>query len=65
MLKIDLYEYINNKDNLENLKIKHIGSAKGPFWTKLSLINSSNELKKISLYKLSGMNKIDVCFKRQ
>lgn len=55
------YEDIVNKNNLENLKIKHIGAAKGPFWTKLSLINNSNEMKKISLYNpLSGMNKIDV-----
>jgi len=55
------YEDILNKDNLNLLKIMHIGPAIGPFWTKTTLINSSNITKEITLYNpLAGMNKIDV-----
>ncbi|QKJ26065.1 7TM diverse intracellular signaling domain-containing protein [Aliarcobacter cibarius] len=55
------YEDILNKDNLNLLKITHIGPAIGPFWTKTTLINSSNITKEITLYNpLAGMNKIDV-----
>lgn len=55
------YEDINKKEDLESLKIKHIGGAVGPFWTKLNLINNSTQTKQITLYNpLAGINKIDV-----
>lgn len=54
------YEDIKNKSDLKKLEVMHIGSADGPFWTKLSLLNSSDEVKYITIYNpLAGMNKID------
>ena len=54
------YEDINKKIDLRTLEIMHIGSAKGPFWTKISLVNNSDKIKKITLYNpLAGINKID------
>ena len=54
------YEDINKKMDLKTLEIMHIGSAKGPFWTKISLVNNSDKIKKITLYNpLAGINKID------
>lgn len=59
--KIYSYEDINSKVDLEQLKIMHIGAAKGPLWTKLKLVNNSNNIENITLYNpLSGINKIDV-----
>lgn len=55
------YEDIYKNENLETLKIKHIGSAKGPFWTKITLQNNSNEIKQFIMFNpLAGTNKIDV-----
>jgi len=55
------FEDINKKEDLKILRIKHIGGATGPFWTKLELINNANEIKQITIYNpLSGINKIDV-----
>lgn len=54
------YEDINSKVDLEQLKIMHIGAAKGPLWTKLKLVNNSNNIENITLYNsLSGINKVD------
>ncbi len=61
--KNNIYSYkdIDSKADLETLKIMHIGAAKGPFWTKLTLVNNSDKIENITLYNpLSGMNKIDV-----
>lgn len=55
------YENIYKNQNLETLKIKHIGSAKGPFWTKITLQNNSDEIKQFTMFNpLAGTNKIDV-----
>lgn len=51
---------LKNK-NFQPLKKSHIGTATGPFWTKLVLTNSSNTYKDIILYNpLAGTNSIDV-----
>ncbi|WP_148626122.1 7TMR-DISMED2 domain-containing protein, partial [Aliarcobacter cryaerophilus] len=50
----------NKKTDLRTLEIMHIGSAKGPFWTKISVVNNSDKIKRITLYNpLAGINKID------
>ena len=61
--KENKYTYldIKNKTDLKALEVTHIGPAVGPFWTKISLHNDSNEVKSITLYNLlAGINKIDV-----
>jgi len=60
--KESLYTYkdIASKNDLQKLGLAHIGGAKGPFWTKISLTNSSSKIKNITLYNpLAGINKID------
>lgn len=65
--------YINDKNNTllpfdvlhaTNLKLAskiHLGGTTGPFWTKTTLKNSSNEIYNLSLYNpLAGTNAIDV-----
>jgi two-component system, sensor histidine kinase LadS len=55
------FEDIKENKNLKKMTQSHIGLQNGPFWTKLEIINPSNEIQDISIYnQLSGMNRIDV-----
>lgn len=55
------YEDIKDNKNLKKMTQSHIGIQHGPFWTKLEIKNTTNEVQDISIYnQLSGMNKIDV-----
>lgn len=50
-----------NHSKFKKLPSRHLGSVKGPFWTKLEITNSSNSIKNIVLFnELAGTNKIDV-----
>lgn len=55
------YKDIIDNKNLSLLKKHHIGPALGPFWTKVSIQNKTNEILPITFYNdLAGINKIDV-----
>ena len=42
-------------------KVTRLGAVKGPFWTRLEIKNSSNQIQNLALYNSrAGTNKIDV-----
>lgn len=56
-----VYQDIIAMNNLPFLEKKHLGNSIGPFWTKLTIKNDTNNFKQLALYNdLSGMNLIDV-----
>ena len=55
------YQDILGMNNLPFLEKKYLGNSTGPFWTKLTIKNDTNNFKQLALYNdLSGMNLIDV-----
>lgn len=55
------YQNILNANNLSFLEKKYLGNSSGPFWTKLTIKNDTNNSKQIVLYNdLAGINLIDV-----
>lgn len=56
-----VYQDIIAMNNLPFLEKKYLGNSIGPFWTKLTIKNDTNNFKQLALYNdLSGMNLIDV-----
>ena len=56
-----VYQDIISMNNLPFLEKKYLGNSTGPFWTKLTIKNDTNNFKQLALYNdLSGMNLIDV-----
>ena len=56
-----VYQDIIAMNNLPFLEKKYLGNSTGPFWTKLTIKNDTNNFKQLALYNdLSGMNLIDV-----
>lgn len=56
-----VYQDIIGMNNLPFLEKKYLGNSTGPFWTKLTIKNDTNNFKQLALYNdLSGMNLIDV-----
>ena len=56
-----IYQDIVNMNNLPFLEKKYLGNSRGPFWTKLTIKNDTNNFKQVVLYnELAGTNIIDV-----
>lgn len=56
-----VYQDIIAMNNLPFLEKKYLGNSSGPFWTKLTIKNDTNNSRQIVLYNdLAGINLIDV-----
>lgn len=63
IIKDNNFSYIDilNNKQMKNLYKSHISGVSSPFWTKLKIVNNSNNIKNFTFYNhLAGTNKIDV-----
>ena len=52
---------ILSSEDLTLAKMTHLGTVKGPFWTRLELYNTSNNVQNLALYNpFANINEIDV-----